>query len=160
MRAAWVQPFAESYRSARERTLAALRRADEAGFARATGNEGWTVRDEFVHIAASDADFSRTLGGILDGVAVDMTIFADIDDRNARNLAARANRTPAQILADLEASGPAIQSLLARLTDADEARQPDGMPFPLRGLIEGYGMHEAYHAGQIEAALGSLESRT
>jgi uncharacterized damage-inducible protein DinB len=153
--AAWVEPFAGRYRESRAQVLGLARSLGVADFAKSAGDEGWSVRDEFVHISASDADFIETLGALLRGGTVDTSIFADIDARNARNLAERKDRAMAQIAGDLHDSGEALQDLLAKLTADDESRQPAGFPFPLRGLVEGYGMHEPYHLGQIRAAIGT-----
>jgi hypothetical protein len=152
--AAWVEPFAASYRESRAQVVRLAHAASDSDLTRPSGDEGWTVREEFVHIAASEDDVIRTLGAVLRGEAVETSIFEDIDGRNARNLADRKDRPMPQIAADLERNGEALQELLAKLSAGDESRQPEGFPFPLRGLVEGYGMHEPYHLGQIRAAIG------
>jgi uncharacterized damage-inducible protein DinB len=130
------------------------RTVTEEQLSRPTGDEGWSVRKEFTHIAASDPDFVKTLRAILDGSTPDLSVFADIDARNARNLEAWKDRSMEEIADELERNGQVLQDLLARLTDDDEARQPEGMPFPLSGLINGYGQHGPYHLGQIRRAVG------
>ncbi len=152
--AAWVESLAASYRGDRAEAVQLARSLSDGELKRPTGDEGWTVREEIVHVAASDTDFVRTLGSILDGGTPDMSVFADIDARNARNLAAWQGRSMGEVANELERNGHATQEMLARLTDADESRQPDGLPFPLNQLLNGYGQHSPYHLGQIRRAVG------
>ncbi len=153
--APWVEPFAAKYRESREEALRLARSLTPADLGKPAGDDAWTVRDELVHIAGADPDFLRTLGAVVRGETADTSIFADIDARNARNLEARKDFAITRIADDLAANGEALQDLLAKLTAADEARQPEGFPFPLRGLVEGYGGHEPYHLGQIQRAIGA-----
>lgn len=152
--AGWVDPLAASYRENHAEVVRLARRLTDEQLSRPTGDEGWAVRTEIVHIAASDPDFAATLGAILEGRTPDLSIFADIDARNARNLEAWQERSIDDVASALEESGEALQGLLARLSDEDEARQPDGMPFPLGQLIRGYGQHGSYHLGQMQRAIG------
>lgn len=150
----WVEPLAASYRANRADVVQVARAVSGEQLSLPTGDEGWSVRQEIVHVAASDPDFVRTLGEILDGKALDLTIFTDIDARNARNLESWKDRSIKEVADELENNGRTLQVLLSRLTDEDESRQPEGMPFPLGGLINGYGQHGPYHLGQIRAAIG------
>ena len=152
--AAWVEPLASSYRENRADVLELARTLTDDQLSLPTDDAGWSVREEATHIAASDPDFIKMLGALLDGEPLDMSVFADIDDRNARNLAAWKERSIDEVSGALEDNGRVLQELLARLTDEDENRQPEGMPFPLSGLINGYGQHGPYHLGQIRAAIG------
>src|SRR5262245_60369394 len=122
--AAWVEPLAASYRENRAAVVELARGLSDEQLARATGDEGWSVRTEFTHIAASDPDFVKTLTLILDGGKADLSIFNDIDARNARNLDAWKDRSMPNIAAALENNGRTLQLLLSRLTDEDESRQP------------------------------------
>jgi hypothetical protein len=150
---AWVAPIAAKYRASQAEAVQIARSVSDAELSRSTSDDGWTVRDELVHIEASTADFVETLGTLLRGDAVDMSVFADIDGRNARNLTARKDRPMADIVNDLASVSSALAELLAQLTDEDELRQPAGMPFPLGQMMEGYAMHDPYHIGQIRGAI-------
>jgi uncharacterized damage-inducible protein DinB len=152
--AAWVEPLAASYRGNRAEVVQLARTLTEEQLSRPTGDEGWSVRKEVTHIAASDPDFVRTLNAILDGGTPDLSLFTDIDARNARNLEAWKDRSVEEIAGELESNGLALQDLLARLADDDEGRQPEGLPFPIGFLINGYGQHGPYHLGQIRQAIG------
>jgi uncharacterized damage-inducible protein DinB len=151
--APWVEPVARRFRDNRERTLGLARTLGDDQLRLATGDTGWCVREELAHIAASDADFLRTLAGLLRGEPVDMSVFSDIDARNAQNLAERAGLTRHELFGELERTAVELQRLLARLSNDDATRQPRGVPFPIGGVVDGYGHHEAYHVGQIEAAV-------
>jgi len=155
--AAWVEPLAASYRESRADLVQLARTLTDEQLSRPTGDEGWSVRKEVTHIAASDPDFLKTLNAILDGGTPDLDIFTDIDARNARNLERWKNRSMEEMTGELESNGQALQDLLARLTADDKARQPEGLPFPLGFLINGYGQHGPYHLGQIRQAIGQSE---
>ena len=112
-----------------------------------------TVRDELTHMAASDGDFASTLTALVNGQNVDLSVFDNIDERNARHLTAWADRPREEITAELERRDGELQGLLARLTDEDAQRTPDGFPFPLADMLRGYEMHGRYHLEQIAGAL-------
>ena len=151
--ATWVQPIAASYHDAHLEAIQRARMLNAGELALPTGDRGWSVRDELAHMAASDEDFIATLGAVLDGKQVDFSVFADIDARNARNLDAWSTRSVEDIASALERSDAALQELLARLTPEDEQRTPEGFPFPLSQMLQGYGMHHPYHLEQISGAL-------
>lgn len=153
--AGWVTPIAEQFRQNRSEAVLLARTLDDKRLAQLTDDTGWSVRDELAHIAGSDVDFIGVLTAVLDGATPDTTIFADIDGRNARNLAARSGQPMGQIASDLESNGEALRALIGRMTDSDETRQPDGFPFPLSGLIQGYAQHEPYHIEQIRKAIAA-----
>lgn len=152
--APWVEPLAASYRENRAVAVRLARSLTREQMSAPTGDEGWAVREEMLHIAASDPDFLRVLGAIIGGETPDTGVFADIDKRNARNLSEWASRTLQEVGDELEANGLALQELLSQLTDEDEVRQPEGMPFSIGQLIVGYGSHGPYHVGQVRAAIG------
>ena len=60
-----------------------------------------------------------------------------------------------EISEELERNGTIVQDLLTLLGAEDEARQPEGFPFPLRDLLSGYGQHDVYHIDQIRRATAS-----
>jgi uncharacterized damage-inducible protein DinB len=152
--AAWVQPLAAAYREDRAQAVRRARSLSDGELSRPTGDEGWSVREEMLHIAASDTDFLLLFAALLRGETLDTSMFADIDARNARNLAAWQDRSMREVADELESNGLATQDLLSQLTDEDESRQPEGVPFAISQLLGGYGQHGPYHVGQIRQALG------
>ena len=158
--AAWVAPLAARDGESRSEAVRLARSLGDADLAKRTGDTGWTVRDELTHMASSDPDFLAMLRAILRGEKADTSVFADIDGRNARNLEARHGRSIDEIASELEENGRSLQQLLAQLTDDDESRQPEGVPFPIRGLVDGYSQHAPYHLTQIRGALGRAENET
>jgi uncharacterized damage-inducible protein DinB len=151
--AAWVEPLAARDRNARVEAVRLARSLDDASLKLETGDAGWSVRDELTHMAAADPDLVSLLRAILAGQRPDTSVFADIDARNAQHLDEYQGRAMSQIADELEHNQAALDELFAQVTDADETRQPVGIPFPLRRLIEGYSMHHAYHVQQIQNAL-------
>jgi uncharacterized damage-inducible protein DinB len=158
--AAWVAPLAARDGESRAEAVRLARSLADADLAKPTGDTGWCVRDELAHMASADPDFLRVLGAVLRGEKADTSVFADIDGKNVRGLAEREGRSMEQIAGELEESGKAMAALLARLNDADQGRQPEGVPFPLGGLVAGYSQHGAYHIAQIQAALGLASTET
>jgi uncharacterized damage-inducible protein DinB len=150
--AAWVVPQVAAYREHRAEAARLARSLSADQLARPAADAGWTVRDELVHIASTDPDFVGMLRSLVAGGTPDTSAFADVDARNARNLAAWAERSMAYVADALERNGREIEALLARLTDEDERRQPDGIPFPLGQIVMGSGMHAAYHVANARMA--------
>jgi len=157
--APWVEPIAAGYRESRAESVRLAQSLDEHALVQPTGDSGWTVRDELVHIAASGTDFARLLDPIVRGETPDTSVFADIDARNSRNLESRRGWSIAEIGTDLEGNGSLVQELLQKLHADDEARQPQGFPFSLKDLLGGYGQHDAYHLDQIRQATGSTRGQ-
>lgn len=151
--AEWVRPIAASYHDAHEEAIEQARTLSHDDLAKPTGDSGWSVRDELSHMAASDGDFVNTLTALVSGEKVDLSLFDNIDERNARHLAGWADRAREEIASELERRDGELQALLARLTADDEQRTPEGMPFPLADMLRGYEMHHRYHLEQIAAAL-------
>jgi uncharacterized damage-inducible protein DinB len=149
----WVRPIAANYHEAHEEAIAHARTLSDADLAKPTGDSGWSVRDELTHMAASDGDFAGTLTALVNGDRVDTSVFDNIDERNARHLAGWADRPREEIAGELERRDQELQVLLARLTDEDAQRTPEGFPFPLSNMLQGYEMHHRYHLEQIAGAL-------
>jgi uncharacterized damage-inducible protein DinB len=151
--AAWVEPIAAQYRANRAESLQFARTLGAEQLVLPTGDTGWSVRDELVHIAGADPFFLRTAAAFARGEKVDVNEMMDIDGRNTREMGARAGRTLEEIATELESNGDALQELLATFTAEDESRVPEGFPVPFGRLVESYGGHERYHLGQIRAAI-------
>lgn len=151
--ASWVEPIAAGYHDAHVEAIERARTLSDEDLAKPTGDSGWSVRDELTHMAAADGDFVRTLSAVVAGEQVDLSIFDNIDERNARHLSGWADRSREDIATALERNDGKLQELLARLTPEDETRTPAGFPFPLAQLMQGYGMHHPYHLEQIAGAL-------
>ncbi len=152
--APWVEPIASAHRKVRAETLRVVRSLSDTQLARDAGDPGWSVRDELVHIAASESNVVKVLRAITEGQTADMSFFADLDANNARALEAARDRSMQDIADDLDALGGELQVLLARLAIEDETRQYAGLPFPIGQLVAGYQGHEPYHLEQIRAAVG------
>ena len=151
--AGWVDPFAQRLRESRAEAVRLARSLGQEDLAAETADAGWSVRDELAHIASSDDDFLGFVRAVQRGETPDTSVFADIDERNARNLQSREGQSIARIANDLEENGIALQTVLQKFGEGDEARQPEGMPFTLGQMVHGYVQHEPYHLGQIREAV-------
>ena len=136
--AAWVEPIAVAYHDAHVEAIERTRTLSDEELAKPTGDSGWSVRDELAHMAASDGDFVRTLSAVVSGGQVDLSIFDNIDERNARNLdqlgdpLARRHRHGARAQRRQAAGAAGTVD-----TPEDEARTPEGFPFPLAQMLAG-----------------------
>jgi uncharacterized damage-inducible protein DinB len=151
--ASWVEPIAAAYHDAHEEAIERARTLTDEDLARATGDSGWSIRDELAHMASADSDFVATLTKLVSGERVDLSIFDNIDERNATHLTGWADRPREDIATELERHDSEMQALLARLTPEDETRTPEGFPFPLEKMLQGFAMHHPYHLEQIAGAL-------
>jgi uncharacterized damage-inducible protein DinB len=149
----WVQPIAESYHDAHVEAIERARTLNDEQLALPTGDSGWSVRDELAHMAASDGDFVKTLTALVKGERVDLSVFDKIDERNARHLAGWVDRPTTDISSELERNDGQLQTLLSQLKAEDEQRTPEGFPFALSNMLQGYAMHHPYHLEQIAGAL-------
>ena len=149
----WVRPIAANYHDAHEEAIEQATSLSDEDLAKPTGDSGWSIRDELTHMAASDGDFVRTLTALVNGQRVDTSVFDNIDERNARHLAGWADRPREEIAGELERRDEELQALLARLSDEDGQRTPEGFPFPLADMLAGFEMHHRYHLEQIAGAL-------
>src|SRR4051794_19519506 len=104
--------FVDVHRQGRQRVLELAEDIDEdaaAGLVRACPE--WTVKDVYAHMVGVPADI---LAGRLDGVAT--------DPWTARQVAERADRSLAEICAELIALGPAFDDVLGAFGDAMDRR--------------------------------------
>lgn len=157
--AAWVAPIAAAHRAARDETVRLARSLPDPDLARETGDRGWTVRDEFVHIGTSETNVVKVLRAVVDGGAADTSFFQDLDANNARALDAARGRPMPAVADDLERLQRDLQTTLAGLTADDEARRYTGLPFPIGQVVAGYQRHEPYHLRQIREAIAAGGAR-
>ncbi len=150
----WVAPHAASYRAVRAEAVTLALAATQEDLVHGTGDTGWTVLDEIVHLAIADEDFIRVLTTVIEGQVLDTSIFGDIDSRNAENLLKGRNRPIPELATALKHNSVTLVELLSRLNASDEFRQPEGFPFTLGKLVAAYGMHAPYHVAQLKDALG------
>jgi uncharacterized damage-inducible protein DinB len=149
----WVAPIAARHRDVRAETEQLAATLSPEQLARET-SDGWSIRDQFVHIATSEANVVRVLTAIARSETPDLSLFNDLDANNARTLAEQRDRPMDAVRADLAHRGRELQSALTQLTPEDQSRRFEGIPFPVGDLVAGYAGHEPYHLGQIQAATG------
>jgi uncharacterized protein (TIGR03083 family) len=154
--AAWMEPIAAELRDSRSELVAAARAMPESVWQQPSPNEGWTYKDLLAHVAGdTDKNFLTVLRKVLDREPVDLATFTTgVDERNARNIEERRDRTIDELIAEIESDGEEAQELLTRFAEADEAWQPEGLPVAVGdGLRSIAGQHEREHLGHFRAAL-------
>ena len=100
------QELAAAMRDERTRLVSYLESIPEAAWDKPTLCEGWNVRDVVAHLVGNAADL---VAQKLDG--------AGSPEYNQRQVAERAGRTPAQLLAEWGEQGPAFEALIESLDD-------------------------------------------
>lgn len=156
--ASWVAPVAAKERDTAAEIVALARSLPAAAWGRPSPLEGWTYKDVLAHLASND-DLRYLLQGVIAKERVDPARFVrgGADALNAREVAARRDRTVEQVIAEFEALEEEVQELLARLTDADQAYQQEDIPWNLAQAF-GYalnepGFHYKQHLEQLRTAL-------
>ena len=93
------------------------------------GYEGWSKQDLIAHLSTIETRIQDQIRAAIDGVAWTPE---DVNDYNARQVAARRGRPLSQLRSEFETQAAASQALLASLSEADLQK-----PFehPRRGRI-------------------------
>jgi uncharacterized protein (TIGR03083 family) len=151
-----MEPIAGQFREARAELVATARAVPDEAWSRPSPNEGWSYKELLAHVAAdTDKNFLRVLRDVLDRKPVDLAVFTTgVDERNARNIEERRDRTIEELIVEIEADGEETQELFSRFAEADEHWQPEGLPVTVADGLRGMaGEHEREHLGQLRTAL-------
>ena len=155
--AAWVQPLADRLRESRAQVVAFARAVPAEAWERPSPLDGWKCKDLLAHIGkGNDQIFQQLLPMVVAGKPVDISIFAsDTDQANARVVGARRERSPDDIIAEVEQAGEEIQELLSQLRDDHEQLRQEDPPFILKGFLRFVQKesHDLEHLAQLRAAL-------
>jgi hypothetical protein len=158
--AAWTEPLARQVRQDRQRVLEFAHSAPADFWHRPATNDGWTNKDLLAHIGrGNDQIVQQLLRGVVAGERIDTAMFAiDNDAANEEAIAARRDRTVADVIAELDESGEEMQELLSQLTDKHEHLRQDDPPFDLAGFLRlvAEERHDIEHLHQLEAALETV----
>ena len=154
--AAWVEPVAEHLRAAREDVLSFARSAPTDLWERPSGTGAWTCKDLLAHIGkGNDQILQKLLRMVVDGAQIDTSIFAaDVDEANAREVAARRQQSADDVIAELEDAGNEILHLLSQLGEEHEHLNQKEPPFILKGFLQFVVKedHDREHLAQLRAA--------
>lgn len=143
--------------SAQRDLINLLDRLGADDWARATPNEGWTIRDLLVHLSTAESGFVGTLRRMAAGEG---GVPGDFDPNrwNASQLRRRADSSPEQLRSELEA---AHVQMLALLDSLDEVAlgQVGHMSSGVDGTTEDnlrlVASHKREHTAHMRAALGA-----
>ena len=151
--ATWVEPIAAIYRENRAALVAYASSLPPGAWGLPSPDPGWTCKDVLAHVAADTGqNLHAALGAIIEGRPVPAALFADFDGRNSRDVAERSRRSVTQLIEELIAAGEETQSLLARLTAADEHRHESGLRGALPDALRALASHDATHLEQLHSA--------
>ena len=154
--AAWVEPIAEQLRESRAQIVDVGRSAPPKAWEKASPNEGWTCKDLLAHLATGDWVLQAVLKAVSTNTPVDVGQVGSLDfisEGNAQRLKERANSSPEELIAEVEAEGKETQDLLSGLAAADESRSQEDAPMNLGDYLRGFPGHDQQHLEELRAAL-------
>ena len=153
----WVAPIAAQLRDNRTRVVEFARSLPADVWSKPSPLEGWSYKDLLAHIGkGNDQILQKLLGTVAAGDRVDVSIFSvDTNEANAREVAARRDRSVDEVIAELEEAGDEIQELLSQLSDRDEHLRQEEPPFILKGFLQAVQKesHDLEHLAQLRTAL-------
>lgn len=156
--AAWVEPMAAKFRQDREEVVRFARSLPAEAWSKPSPLPGWTYKDILAHIGrGNEQHYQQLLRMVVAGMQIDTSIFkTDTDEVNARGVAERRDRSPDELIAELEDAGEEIQELLSRLTDEHQHLVQKAPPFHLEGYLRFVVREESHdleHLAQLRTAL-------
>ena len=156
--AKWVEPAAAELRQGRAEIVRTANQLLPEHWSMPSPLEGWSYKDLLAHLATGDWVFQTVLGAVTGGEPFDLAqIDLDfINAGNARLLEERKGRSPQELIAEATAEGEETQELLAKLTDADESRTPEGRPMSLAEGLRRFPGHDRDHLSQLKTALDNV----
>ena len=149
------QKLKDRLESVRAELLALVQGLDEADVGQQTANPGWTVQDVVAHLASAERGHVQVVRALLDDQGLESASF-DLDAFNEREVAARRNRSLADLLEELADGRRETLALLDRLGSADWDRaghHPGGFDTTVEGVFRVIAIHEKRHLKDIKAAL-------
>jgi uncharacterized protein (TIGR03083 family) len=149
-----LEKWLDSSRQFLSKTVNAVRDEDWARVAH-SDNIGWTVRDVLAHVTGAEP----SLGAIInraqaEGHYIPRPDF-DLDLFNRRQVEKRAEKSPADLLAEIESNRSATLKLLAGLPEFAldlPVRHPTYGDMTVEDIFRIIGFHERLHADEIRAA--------
>jgi len=152
-------PILTKLDASRAKLLASIAGLDEAALDARPADDGWSIRQNLTHIAASEADHCRVIAVIAGGDLDRLPAAVDRDAHNAARLAELGPLTLPQILDALADQRARTEALFARLT----AEQLEIVgPHPVLGemaisaIFRMLAIHEQMHIREIAAIRAQL----
>jgi uncharacterized damage-inducible protein DinB len=112
----------EKIRAARTKLLAVVEGLDEVAWDWQPGDGRWSARLTLAHVGSAHWSHLEVARGLVEGQTIDLPGF-ELNEWNEARVAERADWSPGEILADLNAAQDATLALMAELEAKDlEAR--------------------------------------
>jgi uncharacterized protein (TIGR03083 family) len=149
-----VEPLARQLGESRRETVQVAQQVPTERWANASPLEGWTFKDLLAHVAGDTGKGSlKIMEAARNGETPECTFLDGGDAWNARDIAARRDRSIAELVDEVTSDGERWQQLISQLTDnAVELCWPD-FPMGLREYFEVLVSHEQEHLAQLRTAL-------
>lgn len=151
------QKIEEWLASSRQFLIGTVKAVRDENWARVAHKDsvGWTVRNVLAHVTGAEP----SLGAIInrtqaEGHYIPRPDF-DLDFFNRRQVEKRAEKTPADLMAEMESNRAATLKLLADLPEAAldlPVRHPTYGDMTIEDTFRIIGFHERLHADEIRAA--------
>jgi len=153
MFAAWVQPIAEEFRTARSEVLQFARAAPSEFWERQSPDEGWTCKDIMSHLAAGTGKQLQTLlRSVTTRTRLDPNLFGNAEVVNGRDVTERRGRPIEAIIDEYESDTEELLELLSQLTEEDQGRRQKDFEQSFGEALPIFGRHELEHLTQLRAA--------
>ena len=149
----WVNPIAAQLSESRRAIEEVARTIPEEAWLRPSPDPGWTYKDLLTHLAVGDWVCQMVLRAAVSGEPFDMSITAQLDQRNAQLIQERNGRSVLELVAEVAAEGEETQELLAQLTGAHEELGQEGAPMSLGEYLRSFPQHDSGHLAQLRTAL-------
>jgi len=157
--AAWVEPVAAELRQSRHEVVRAATQYLPEFWGWMSPLQGWTYKDLLAHLATGDWVMHTVLRAVIANEPVEVAKVTNLDwvaEGNARFLAERKERSPEELIAEVEAEGDETQELLSQLSEADEQLTQEGAPMSLSDYLRLFPGHDRAHLAQLRVALDSI----
>jgi uncharacterized protein (TIGR03083 family) len=149
-----VEPIAEQVRANRRDIVRTAQQVPDADWDRQSPAESWSYRDLLAHLAGdTEKNLLAALRSIVAGEPVSPALFENIDEKNARDLEVRHDRSIQELVAEIEADGVAILDLLTKLREEDAERRQAEFPLALGEALLQFPTHDATHLADLRTAL-------
>ena len=155
-----IRQIEERLSSARSKLLATVEGLDEAAWDWQPGDGRWTVRLTLAHVGSAHWSHLYVARSVVAGKTINLPGF-ELDEWNEARVAERANWSPAQILADLQAAQEATFAFVARL-DAEDLDARGGHPalgeVSAGQVLRVIALHDSLHRRDILKLLREMDA--
>ncbi|MEX2159508.1 MAG: maleylpyruvate isomerase N-terminal domain-containing protein [Dehalococcoidia bacterium] len=154
--ALWVEPIATELRFTRGEIANAARLMLPDIWGWLSPLPGWTYKDLLAHCAIGDWVCQTLLRAAVAGEQIDLRFLDQLNESNQRLVDERKERTPEELIAELEAESEKTQALLAQLSEEHDGLKPEGAPMSLGAFLRDFHSHDLGHLAQLKTATDNV----